>query len=76
MRALEKEQERNRRLEQELLATQQSRARLQEALKHIAEVLTPDLRQELDPPLAPPSTEGPDCKVFDKAVGRFEASLR
>lgn len=84
MRALEdslaKEQERNWRLEQELLATQKSRARLQEALKRIADVLAPDLRQELaqpqDLPLASPSTEAPGSKAFDGAVDRFEASLR
>lgn len=69
---LDAERVRNQCLEQELLAMKKSRARLQEALKSVAEVLTPDLRQELTQPSAPSG----DAKAFDEAVGQFEATLR
>ena len=69
---LDAERAKNQRLEQELLAMQKSRARFQEALKSVAEVLTPDLRLELTQPSAPSG----DTKAFDEAVGQFEATLR
>lgn len=74
MDLLAKEQERNKRLEEELLAMQKSHARLQGALKSIADVLTPDLRQELTQPST--SGEGSDPKAFEEALNRFEANLQ
>ena len=78
--ALAQEQELNRRQAQELLAMEKSRARLQGALKRIADVLgSSDLCQELvEPhdPMAPTGGEDPGSKAFDRAMDQFRATLR